>query len=736
MTPDPGGKLPCGTEKSRRRHVMTFSGDLAAGISLPDVFQNLAGNRASGTLHVKWDKGERFLRIEGGQIAGWSPGAGKDLPLLDHAVERGHVDADALQRATATQRRRKRPARLLLDGKLCDAAGLAAAWRELAAEGVYDLLTLSSAQFSFSAGEPAPGVFDPDLLAANVRLEVGPLLLEGARRADEQIRIRSVVGSEQDLFVADPQAHERAPDETTAAVARLLDGRTDIVGLARATQLGRFAVGAAVLTLVQQGLARPATGEEIAALATDALANHQRDEAIRLLGQALVRMPREALLRHRLAESLAAAGRSREAAGELAMLAFQAAEEEHFAEALAHYERAIQLDPADVLLHQRRCETLQRTGDKQALRDGLMAWAKRLESLGLADRACDVLATHVDGSLLRGDKTLLLRLAELAKANGNHAAAASRFVQVADVHGAHDHALAVRCLRAAVQLQPEDLAIQRRMRDLESGRAEHLRRQRRLLVGMSAAAGLLGCLLYAGAREIQASWQLAAALRERPVDGAGTAALPALRTIAEGHAWTYSGRLAATIAGEEAMRALRSADELRLQGQDRAALAALDAANASLTDAARLRAQALRTQLLHEAPLFAALARVELRGNDDGLARQTLERAASSGDFAFACDFVGRVQCDAARTALLIALAQDAPGTAAAGIVQAWLAARDSAVARLAERALVTALQQDPQAARDSLDTLLRQRREHPEHRAIIERVLELSTSPSALPGK
>jgi hypothetical protein len=85
---------------------------------------------------------------------------------------------------------------------------------------------------------------------------------------------------------------------------------------------------------------------------------------------------------------------------------------------------------------------------------------------------------------------------------------------------------------------------------------------------------------------------------------------------------------------------------------------------------------------------------------------------------------------------LLIALGTEAPGSAAAGIVQAWLAARDPAVARLAERALVAAVQQDPQAARDGLDTLLRQRREHPEHRAIIERVLELTTNPSALPGK
>ncbi|HZT56911.1 MAG TPA: DUF4388 domain-containing protein, partial [Burkholderiaceae bacterium] len=305
---------------------MTFSGDLS-GISLPDVFQNLAGNRSTGTLHVRWDKGERFVRITDGQIAGYSLGQGKELPLLDHVVERGYVDAAALQRAIAGRRRRKRPARLLLDEKLCDDETLGTALSELTCEGVYDLLPLTAAQFSFAPGDPPADVFDPDLLAAGVRHDVGPLLLEGARRADETQRVRSVVGSDQDLFIADAQAHERAPDDTTAAVAAVLDGRTDVAGIARAVQMSRFAVSSALLTLVQQGLARPATGEEIAAFAELALAEDSGEEAIRLLGQALVRMPREALLRRRLAETLAAAGRKREAAGELAVLAFQAVEE-------------------------------------------------------------------------------------------------------------------------------------------------------------------------------------------------------------------------------------------------------------------------------------------------------------------------------------------------------------------------------------------------------------------------
>lgn len=714
---------------------MTFSGDLS-GISLPDVFQNLAGNRSTGTLHVKWDKGERYVRFAEGKIAGYAPGAGKELPLLDHAVERGHADDAAVQKAISGRRRRKRPARLLLDFKLCDRETLDTAFRELTAEGIYDLFTLSTAQFSFTAGDPPPDLFDLDLLAAEVRLEVGPHLLEGARRADEMQRIRTVVGSDQDLFVADAQAHERAPDENTATVAAVLDGRTDVAGIARATQLSRFTVGAALLTLVQQGLARPATGEEIAALAEFALADNQREEAIRLLGQALVRMPRESLLRRRLAETLASAGRKREAAGELAMLAFQAAEEERFSDALSHYERAIDLDPADVLLHQRRCETLRRTGDKDALRKGLMQWAQRLESLGLADRACEVLGTHADGGPLRGDQMLLLRLAELAKANGNLPAAAARYLQIVDLFGAKDSRLEGKCLRAALQAMPDDPAIQRRLSDLESGRAARRSRRRRTLLLTSIAATVIGSLLFAGICELTTSWQLTRVLRERPADGCGNATLPALRTIAASHSFLPSGAMACAIADEESMRLLRLAADLRLQCRVDEAIATLDAALESLPEGARLRAEELKAQLLYEAPLFVALAKVEHSGSNDALACQLLERATGPEFVDFARDMLSRVHCDAARTHLLLALQNNADSRAAEAVVRAWLATKDPAVARLAERVLVSAVEKDANGVRDALEILLRQHHDHPEYRPIVDRALEITSSTTATPGR
>ncbi|MGE3171197.1 MAG: DUF4388 domain-containing protein [Planctomycetota bacterium] len=714
---------------------MTFSGDLS-GIGLADVFQNLAGNRATGTLHVRWDKGERFLRFVDGAFAAWSPGPGRELPLFDHVAERGYADPAAVAHLRANlKRRRKRPARLLLDEKLCDADSLDNAFAEIVAEGVYELLTLSTATFVFNAGEVPPNTFDADLLAAEVRLDVGPVLLEGARRADEYKRLRTVVGSDQDLFVADAQAAERAPDELTAGVAELLDGRTDIAGIARQVQRSRFEVSCALLTLVQQGLARPATGEEIAALAEGALAQEDREEAIRLLGQALVRLPREALLRRRLAETLAAAGRKREAAGEMAVLAFQSTEEERYDEALAYYDRAIALDPADVLLHQRRCEVLKRLGDKQALRAGLLQWAERLENLGLADRACEILATNVDAGPLRNDQQLLLRVAELSKANGNLSGAAARYVQIVDLYGGDDVNLEVRCLRAALAAQPGDPAIKKRLSDLETGRAALKRRRRRLLATVGTSAAVVLLIVVAAAEELSASRRLAAILRDRPADVIGLATLPALRELAQEHGWLPSCQLAAVIESEEAMRLLRAAGELRRMGRVDDALRTLGVARDSLSSAQQLRADELATRMRNETPLFAWLARIERRGRDDGEACEALARAYDPLFFDFHNDLLPGAGCDAARESMLRALQQFDDPRCAESVARALLATRDSTVGRMCESLLESAARKDPQRTQEVLAGLLKTAREHPETRARAVRMLEVLTANGGTPA-
>ena len=53
---------------------MTFSGDLRE-INLSDVFQNIASNRATGTLCIRYRREERYVRFAAGVISGSSIGS-------------------------------------------------------------------------------------------------------------------------------------------------------------------------------------------------------------------------------------------------------------------------------------------------------------------------------------------------------------------------------------------------------------------------------------------------------------------------------------------------------------------------------------------------------------------------------------------------------------------------------------------------------------------------------------
>src|SRR5712671_3905311 len=262
-----GGHGPAAAAGRKSPH-MTFAGDLQ-GMSLADVFQTVAQNRTSGTLHVVWPKGERLVRFTDGKISALAFGSTPGPLLLDHVIERGMVTAPALPALKKRLQRSKVGAgRVMVAAEIVTAEQLPQVLSEMVAENSYDLLSLKDARFTFKDGPEPDGTFDPDQLAADIHHEVGPLLLEGARRADDWQRIRAVIGSDQDLFLAEGGGGAAPATDVAAALLPHLDGRTDLPQLCAHVGKSRFEVAAALAALVQQGLARPARAEEISSFAT------------------------------------------------------------------------------------------------------------------------------------------------------------------------------------------------------------------------------------------------------------------------------------------------------------------------------------------------------------------------------------------------------------------------------------------------------------------------------------
>lgn len=255
---------------------MTFSGDLT-GIHLADVFQNIHGNRLTGTMQVSTREGDRYVYFQQGLITGYSRGINKGLPMGNHLAQRGYVERTLL--ATAIKNKGKTTTLLsevLAEMDVLSREEFAAVMCELIEESLFDLLRLEEASFEFTEGAPLPRVFDTEQKAARIAIDPSGILMETARRHDEWERIDRVVLSERDVFVVLEGWEECGLGELALSVGQCLDGATDVASILEELPYSRFDVLKAITDLVMLGHARPLSDGEIEGVADETLTDEPR----------------------------------------------------------------------------------------------------------------------------------------------------------------------------------------------------------------------------------------------------------------------------------------------------------------------------------------------------------------------------------------------------------------------------------------------------------------------------
>jgi len=586
---------------------MTFSGDLK-GIGLPDVLQNLQANRLTGTLRVEGRTATRYVQVTEGVITGVSFGPNKGLPLAAHLVHRRFVTSAQLETAGDRRRAGKKTLRAVLaQSGVLDEDAFKRALREVMAEQLHDLLSWTEAKFDFTDGPPPPRIFDGEQRSADVRLEVGPLLMESARRQDELQRIANVVASDRDVFVRlDVEPPEL--DEIGAAVLAEVDGRCDVATLVRRVPYLRFDVLKALAQLVLDGLVRACSSSEVEAMVAAALSDGDDEGAAALLGRALDRERNNQALRLRLVEVLLRLDRRGEAAAELALLGYLASKGEAPADALEFYARAVQLQPDDPTLGERHVEALELHGDAEEHAAAAVALAERLLAAGLAERAAAVLTRACARPELRGDVTLLGRLAETEEQLGHGPRAAELWRGAADLCR-DDVPGALQMLRRAARLLPGDNALARRIHALESGCAARARQRRRRLIALLTAGTGGGLLALMGITEFLAARAVIATFEsnlDEVARGVPAAAVLGLENVRTTFGFTGTGRLAE--------RLVERLVELQVQ----AAQAALEADDpeAAIVGLERLRDATDRRDQLRRLEVLLRQARLERHARD------------------------------------------------------------------------------------------------------------------------
>ncbi len=525
---------------------MTFSGDLKE-IQLADVFQNIHTNRLTGTLLVRARKGDRYVYFREGLVAGFSLGLNKGLPVVEHLAQRQYVEKDALAAAVKKKSKSRKFLRVVLAGmQALPDEEFRGALAELVDENLYELLMVKEADFSFTEGDPLPRVFDGEQKAAKLALDPSGILMESARRRDEWERIQKVVLSDHDIFVALEGWDQQDISDQLYEVASLLDGRLDIRGLLARLPYSRFAILKAVNDLVQQDLLRPLAVKEIEQMVEEALGADDLEEAVTLLTRALMIERSNQDLRLRLVELFQRLGRAQEAASELALLGYQAAQTGQVEDALAHYEQAVSLNPDDLMLQQRRMDLL-RDQDPEAYAAACLDLVDLLLAMGLADRARSNLVKAIELPALKKHVGLLEKLAEVEAQMGHAEAAAELLLRLASFLGKTEDDKRLRYLQQALLHVPEDQALRQRFEDLQTGRAQKRRAMQRRLVSLAATIIVVLGLGTVGIVEINVSNNVLQSLEDSLQaisDGRPAAPVSELEKLEETYGWTAAGRTA------------------------------------------------------------------------------------------------------------------------------------------------------------------------------------------------
>ena len=264
---------------------MSFRGDLYT-IALGDLLQNIEAHQRTGTLHLYGGDGDAYLYVEDGALALFASAERPSLavrlkssgclePVRGPVAEAGVGDWET----TATEFSGP------TEEELYEAA------EESLAEDICHLLSTATGEFEFMEGPPPPEMFDPKEQELELRVSVGPLLLEAARRAEQWQQIREYVDSDAICFVKDGSGHWFADSENpelTEEVLASLDGTTSVREVRKLFPGRDFDVYQALAYLAQTGRIRATTAEELSESAHK-LEHDDAHEARRLVSLGLER---------------------------------------------------------------------------------------------------------------------------------------------------------------------------------------------------------------------------------------------------------------------------------------------------------------------------------------------------------------------------------------------------------------------------------------------------------------
>jgi len=481
---------------------MGFKGSVES-FSLADVFQNLAMNQQTGTLHVFTAANEeKFVYFQTGQVRYLSHGQNKIFLQPEVFYARGLINIVQLNSAKQRVQESHETTGIALIGLgYINEQQVNDVFKLQLEEEIYDLFGWDKASFEFNEGAPFETLFPGQISSGKgPSLPISHLIMEAARRVDEWDRLKRQVPTFKEIYCMDLAARkaiesgEMETDPVEKRVAALIDCARDVEDIIIDSSLFKFEIFTAIASFLQSSLIRPATVAELAVTEQDCLRSDLPRRRIKVLERILALGGENAKIRRELADSLAKDGQVDKACIHFTVLAeaeLLAGREESATEL---YRRVLALSSKYVKAHEQLAAIYSRRGQK---REAFVHYQDLFETFrdqnhlqqarAAAAAAVDCDPSHID---------LRNALIELLINDNQKDAAAHQLELLGDYCGKIGNVkMAVDAYRRAMQHRPSNKNLKKKLNDVMLTKEDRLARKRKAVL---ASAFLAIILLTAG----------------------------------------------------------------------------------------------------------------------------------------------------------------------------------------------------------------------------------------------
>jgi outer membrane protein assembly factor BamB/tetratricopeptide (TPR) repeat protein len=482
---------------------MGFKGSLDS-INLADIFQNLAMNQQSGTLRVSDRDRAKSIYFQRGEVRYLAYGGRKSILLGEMLTGRAIATREQVNAALSEQKSSGRLlGEIIVTLGICTRDDVEDLVRFQIEEEIYDLFSWERAEFEFTEGPPPEGLFDPEQQATELAIDTSRLIMEAARRIDEWERIREVIPSMSEVFVA-TASPEFLPEGSSLAAQRILtflDGTRTIDAVVEDSYFSRFEVAANLVAMIEAGQARPATVAELGPAAALCAEQGRPDRAVELMERALAQGHDDPALRLQLAEACIALEQNEKAAIHLNVLGDTRRAQGDIEGAVAAYERITEVLPRGVAAHEKLARLRTEQNDNEA---ALRHYSNLVQALMEGGRLDEAAARCREGLKLDQECTdLRSALAKVLLSSGDKDGAIDEFGRLAEVFArAGQVRPAAEVFRRILQIDPRDRHAKRRLNEVLAGtgvkRESHALRYS--LIGLGLA--LLALVVYLAIHEM------------------------------------------------------------------------------------------------------------------------------------------------------------------------------------------------------------------------------------------